>query len=123
MHPKKRMWIALRVLRLFFLGILPCGAQRLLSALGAQRIALGASDDIDDDVAAIFAARRACTMRELEGPALAGTRPGSGEAMMAPALRRLGSIPTHSYYHSRGTIPSFPEKAKGPPVAGPSGRG
>ena len=106
---------------LLLAGRLARSTESLLATLRASRFTLRASDDIDDDLPAVLAAGGACAMRELEGSALALPRPSSRNGVMAAALRRLGPIPTHSYYHSRGTIPCFPRKAKGPPDSGSFG--
>jgi hypothetical protein len=63
-----------------------CSAQRFFTALRAVGIALGASNDIDDDAAAVFAARRAGAVILTKLAALARNETSSGESVVAPAF-------------------------------------
>ncbi len=88
----------------FSLGSLSTLAQLGLFAFGATCIAGSSRDDIDDDPAVVFATGGACAVALAQRATVAFCKPHAGNGMMTPALGGLGTIPSHSYYHSERII-------------------
>ena len=74
-------------------------AQFFLSFLVAPGLSLCASHDINDDLAVIFAARRACPVAKPLCAAIACDGTSSSKRMMTSALTCLGAVYPHSYNH------------------------
>ena len=71
-------------------------------ALGATRNTLSTGNDIDDDLAVVFAAVGAGAMRDAQGTAFALRKAHAANGVMTTAFSRLGMIATHSDYHISG---------------------
>src|SRR2546426_512500 len=78
---------------------LPARAQFRLLPLHASLHSFGAGNDVDNDLAVVFATIGARRMRDAQLAALAARKPHARYSMVASALRRLGSISAHSDYH------------------------
>ena len=67
-------------------------------------LTLRARDDIDDDLAVVFAALGACMMRAAHRAALTTHGARRHERVVGAPLGGFRSVATHSYYHIGATI-------------------
>ena len=90
-------------LRFFFCRAAACFEFGVFSFETAL-LTLRARDDIDDDLAVVFAALGACMMRAAHRAALTTHGARRHERVVGAPLGGFRSVATHSYYHIGATI-------------------